>query len=122
MRCGACGASKLRKTERAIVLTGPGKLRSGRVCRACAAGGWLLVLGDADAGGPERVREQARKKREQVELAQEVFAQLQGAHAPPFQQCDALGPKGEPCELERSHEGKHLAELPRGLTLRWGAS
>lgn len=47
--CGACG-KRAKKTRTAMILRGPGKAKRGRVCRECAALGWLFVIGsDIDA-------------------------------------------------------------------------
>jgi hypothetical protein len=47
-RCGACTRA-VRKTQRALVLNGPGGMRAARVCAPCARTGWLLVLGEPTA-------------------------------------------------------------------------
>lgn len=54
-KCAAC-AKRVRKTQRAIVLTGPGTLSPGKVCGACARTGWLLVLGGEPALPPTKKR------------------------------------------------------------------
>jgi hypothetical protein len=43
-KCSAC-SKRVRTTQRALVLQGPGQMKPGRVCTACARLGWLLVLG-----------------------------------------------------------------------------
>lgn len=47
MKCGACSA-RARKLQRATILLGPGKLKTGRVCAKCARLGWLFVMGEPD--------------------------------------------------------------------------
>ena len=43
MKCGACGRV-CRTRTRALLLTGPGKIRPALVCRDCESTGWLLVF------------------------------------------------------------------------------
>src|SRR5262245_41590825 len=71
MKCAAC-SSRMRTSRRALVLTGPGKLKPGRVCNACASAGWLLVLGD-----DRPVRRKVAARRERVALAAELFERAQ---------------------------------------------
>jgi hypothetical protein len=72
MKCTACGATRIRTSRRAVVLTGPGKLKPGRVCTPCANAGWLLVLGDDRKVDP---RKKVRAARERGEMVQEMLRQ-----------------------------------------------
>lgn len=60
-RCAAC-TRPARKLQRALVLTGPARIRAGRVCSSCAKLGWLLVLGDTPdkSTPPKRARAERR--------------------------------------------------------------
>lgn len=53
-KCTSCSRAS-RKLQRALVLDGPGAVRRGLVCAACASTGWLFVF----AG--EREEKQRRK-------------------------------------------------------------
>lgn len=61
MKCAACGTTRARKLQRALVLTGPGTMKPGRVCAPCARLGWLLVLGEADPP-PKRTKARTRAR------------------------------------------------------------
>lgn len=99
MRCAACGSRGLRRTSRAVVLTGPGKLKPGNVCRGCASTGWLLVFGDV-----EHASKLHRAKREHVN----ALAALVDAPLP--RTCAAPSRAGDLCELIEGHGGsRHVA-------------
>jgi hypothetical protein len=62
MKCGAC-TRKVRTTQRAFVLSGPGRVKQSRVCNGCARLGWLLVFAEPTAA----TRKAARKRSELTE-------------------------------------------------------
>lgn len=82
------------------MLTGPGKLKPGNVCRGCASTGWLLVFGDV-----EHASKQHRAKREHVN----ALAAL--VDAPPLTRaCSVMSRSGDFCELIDGHSGsRHVA-------------
>jgi hypothetical protein len=62
VKCAAC-TGNARKLQRALVLTGPGRVRAGRVCSSCAKLGWLLVVGDLPDGHAPKRRASSRAPR-----------------------------------------------------------
>lgn len=62
MKCGACKRSA-RRLRRALILSGPGAIRAGRVCAGCAKLGWLLVLGEEREPPARRPRAPSFKRR-----------------------------------------------------------
>lgn len=71
-KCGAC-SKRARKLQRALLLSGPGRMRASRVCSSCARLGWLLVLGADAPDTPTTVARKARAGRKVSELAKHVL-------------------------------------------------
>ena len=119
MKCAACGASRIRSRQRALVLTGPGRVSAGLVCGPCAATGWLLVLGDPSGGEP-RARKRVRAKHSEVSTLTAALSphaaargefvsldRLLGSDDPP--RCDAVNSEIA-CSLPYGHTGRHRIE------------
>jgi hypothetical protein len=58
MKCAACTRS-VRTTQRAVVLSGPGRVKNSRVCRGCARLGWLLVFAEPTTQGRKRAQKRS---------------------------------------------------------------
>lgn len=59
MNCSAC-TKRVRKTQRALIMTGPGVMKPGKICAQCARLGWLLVMG-VDTPAADTARSAGRK-------------------------------------------------------------
>ncbi len=76
-KCGAC-SRRARKLQRAMVLTGAGRMRASRVCPACARLGWLLVLGADAPDTSATVGRKAKRARAVGVLAAHALAAFDG--------------------------------------------
>lgn len=117
MKCGACARGGLRSTQRALILAGPGRMKAGKVCRACASSGWLLVIGD-DRPMRKRVAAHAqggalRRALERIALADVVASARAITIEPWAERCEAqrFRVRSVRCVRAVGHEGAHQSVL-----------